>query len=250
MSSRRPPPIRRGETGGLLGPAAKRLAALAPLSPEEIELILGLDGQVETHAPGDEVVAPDARAVHAALIVEGWACRQRVLPDGRRQIFGFLMPGDSLGLCRDAGPLALSSTIAVTRLTTMQAAELRTAAMEAPDGRAGLALALRGAERQDEARLLDHITRLGRQSAYERVAHLLLELHGRMTTAGLARGPSFSMPLTQEVLADALGLSIVHVNRVLQQLRRERLLEMRAGKATLLQPQLLAEIADFPAYRG
>ena len=250
MSSRGAPPIRRAEAAALLGPAAKRLAALAPLSPEETELLSGLDAQVETHPTGHEVVSPDMRSSHAMLIVEGWACRLRVLPDGRRQIFGFLIPGDSIGLCRDAGPLALASTVAVTRLAMVRATALRTAAIEAAERYPGLALALRRAEHQDEARLLDHITRLGRQSAYERVAHLLLELHGRMTTAGLARGSSFPMPLTQEVLADALGLSIVHVNRVLQQLRRERLLEMRAGKANLLQLELLAEIADFPAVRA
>jgi CRP-like cAMP-binding protein len=98
---------------------------------------------------------------------------------------------------------------------------------------------------EQEARLLDSLVRLGRQTAYERVAHLLLELHRRLSVVGLAYDQRFSMPLTQEVLSDALGLSVVHVNRILQQLRREHLIELRSGGAILRAPAQLAIIADF-----
>ncbi len=97
----------------------------------------------------------------------------------------------------------------------------------------------------DEASLLDHIVRLGRQTAYERMAHLLLELRWRLAEVGLGDERKFPLPLTQEVLADALGLSIVHVNRTLQQLRREGLLEMRAGFVELLKPDVLIATSDF-----
>jgi CRP-like cAMP-binding protein len=153
---------RRAQSIRLLEPAVQRLNSLAPLSGKEMELVYALDGHVDSHAAGRELVVADAAAVRAMIIVDGWACRRRVLPDGRRQIFSFLLPGDAIGLCREAGPLALSPAMALTRLTTVQAGPLRAAAIDAPDRWPGLALALRRAEQLDEARLLDHITRLGR----------------------------------------------------------------------------------------
>jgi CRP-like cAMP-binding protein len=86
--------------------------------------------------------------------------------------------------------------------------------------------------------------RLGRQTAYERMAHLLLELHARLTEIGEARGDSFNLPVKQEVLADALGLSLVHVNRTLQQMRRDRLVDMRGAQMTFLDRGALEAAAD------
>jgi CRP-like cAMP-binding protein len=77
--------------------------------------------------------------------------------------------------------------------------------------------------------LRDQVVRLGRRSAYERTVHLVLELHERLNAVGLAAGQCFALPLTQDVLADALGLSVVHVNRVLAQARRDGLFELRGG---------------------
>jgi CRP-like cAMP-binding protein len=96
-----------------------------------------------------------------------------------------------------------------------------------------------------EAWLLNQLMRCGRQSAYERVAHLVMEIHHRLSFVGLANGKSFAMPLTQEVLADALGLSIVHLNRTLQQLRREGMIAFKSGVMHLLKPEELKELGDF-----
>jgi CRP-like cAMP-binding protein len=89
--------------------------------------------------------------------------------------------------------------------------------------------------------------RLGRQTALERTAHLFLELRQRLAAVGLADGARFPLPLTQEVLADTLGLSIVHMNRTLQQLRREGLVEVKSGWARLLDPAALAARCAFAA---
>jgi CRP-like cAMP-binding protein len=91
------------------------------------------------------------------------------------------------------------------------------------------------------------MVRLGQQTAYERVAHFLLELQRRLQIAGLGDSQRFPLPLTQEMLADSLGLSIVHVNRTLQHLRREKLIELRSGVAILLEPQTLSGICDYDA---
>jgi CRP-like cAMP-binding protein len=79
------------------------------------------------------------------------------------------------------------------------------------------------------------------------MAHFFLELQRRLEVTGLGDSQRFPLPLTQEILADALGLSIVHVNRTLQHLRREQLIELRSGVAILLQPAALAQIADYRA---
>jgi CRP-like cAMP-binding protein len=224
-------------------PVVRRLSAYATLSEADETLMLGLTERMERFNPGAEVMREGDRTGRARFLLSGWACRQRVLPDGRRQIFGFLLPGDGLGFCGPHATPALSSILAITALETADGERVRAVALNEPHG--GLAKALNLAASLEEARLLDSLVRLGRQTAYERVAHLLLELYHRLSVVGLGFEQRFTMPLTQEVLADALGLSVVHVNRTLQQLRREGLIELRAGGAILLAPEQLTIIADF-----
>ncbi len=111
--------------------------------------------------------------------------------------------------------------------------------------RPGLADAFLRLEHAEQVGVVDQIVRLGRQTAYERFLRLMLEFHDRLEAVGQVREATFSAPLTQEVLADALGLSVVHVNRVLQQIRREHLLVMRRGAVTLLEPELMREKSDW-----
>jgi CRP-like cAMP-binding protein len=220
----------------------RRLERLGPLSPAAVELVQGL-GPAETHPAGVELQR-EAGAAHPRAVASGWACRQRVLSDGRRQIFGFLLPGDLTGVWSGGG-LAGCSTLALTPMQTLDASRLREVLAGDHAAFAGLRVALQAAAAQEEAALLDHIVRLGRQTALERVAHQLLELHGRLGAVGLADETSFALPLTQEVMSDALGLSFVHMNRILQQLRRERLIDLKGGAVTLLQPELLISLSDY-----
>ena len=218
-----------------------KLRGLAALSAADVLLVRGLSALREQHAVGAEVCAEGA-ALRPRVILSGWAARMRLLPDGRRQIFSLLVPGDGLGLCPRPQPLGLSACVALTRLETADAAMLRDAA---DDPASGLGLACARAACLEEAQVLDHVMRLGRQTALERTAHLFLELRWRLAAVGLAAESRFPLPLTQEVLADALGLSIVHVNRTLQQLRREGLIEMKSGWVELLDREGLSELADF-----
>jgi CRP-like cAMP-binding protein len=220
----------------------RRLRALGALSESEQELLRSLGDRRERFAAGEELATEGGLPGRPRFILSGWACRQRVLSDGRRQIFSFLLPGDGFALAR---PLAPELTTIVA-LTPVETADAEPALEAAQGGRAsGLARALAAAERTEHSLLLDHMVRLGRQTAYERVAHFLLELQQRLETAGLGDSQRFPLPLTQEILADALGLSIVHVNRTLQQLRRERLIELRSSVAILLDRDQLAQIADY-----
>jgi CRP-like cAMP-binding protein len=225
-----------------IDPILRRLKSLANLSEAEMESIRTLGDRRERHAQGEQLVAEGANGIRPRFVVSGWACRQRLMPDGRRQIFSFLLPGDGFGFTYRP---ALSSIVALTALETVDATMVHEAARRgaAP----GIARATAAAELLEDALLLDHAVRLGRLTAFERVAHFLLEMQQRLEIIGLGDRQRFPLPLTQEILADALGLSIVHVNRTLQQLRRSGLIELRSGVAILLQPDAMAKLCDYRA---
>lgn len=155
-----------------------------------------------------------------------------------RQFVSFLLPGDLIGLCRHDRPLAVSTVQTLTDVKIAAAPE-----GEFPDLDQAYA-----ASNALEAYLLAQITRLGRLNALDRICDMMLELHERLTLAGLAQGDSFEVPLTQEMLADALGLTPVHSNRMLQQARRDGDLEWRGDRVTLRNPAALARrIGHVPA---
>lgn len=172
-------------------------------------------------------------------IVSGWACEVRVLSDSRRQIFSFLLPGDVI-LSRPARQQHICAQVAITKLDCADVAE----ALEnlAEHERPAIWNAMAAAQGINQDRKYDHMVRLGQYSAPRRVADLLLELHDRLAAIGLVASERFRLPLTQEHLADALGLSIVHVNRTLRELRAQRLLDVRFGCVTILEPDRLAEL--------
>jgi CRP-like cAMP-binding protein len=227
----------------LTEPVVTRLKLNAPLSERDIGLVRGLGQTAETHWTGGEILSEGQVVRRPLYIVSGWACLRRDLPDGRRQIFGFVLPGDSVGVGVARRSIALTSTVALTTVKTIDATTVHEAA-GLPEHR-GLASALQAAAVLESALLLDHIVRLGRLTAVARVAHLLLELRHRLACVGLASAHRMPLPMTQETLAECVGLSSVHLNRSLQQLRRENLIELKSGSVNLLQPDVLAAISDF-----
>lgn len=225
-----------------IDPVIRRLRSVATLTEADLEVVRALAERRERHAPGEQLVGEGGTAARPRFVVSGWACRQRLMPDGRRQIFSLLLPGDGFGF----GPRPpLAPVVALTALETIDAGAVQDTMRRgaAP----GLARAIAAAELVEDALLLDHAVRLGRLTAFERVAHFLLELQHRLEIIGLGDRQRFPLPLTQEILADALGLSIVHVNRTLQQLRRAELIELRSGVAILLQRDALAKLCDYRA---
>jgi CRP-like cAMP-binding protein len=225
----------------------RRLSQYADLASDEIELLRSLSETPERLPAGAELISEGERLENPRLLLAGWACRQRYLSDGRRQIFDFILPGDIYGLCLRPQAVALCSGLTLTRATISNAAALGEAVLSHPDSYPGLTSAGLMSASTDEAYLLNQMVRIGRQTAYERVAHLILELHHRLRIVGLANETYMPLPLTQEIIADALGLSIVHLNRTLQQLRRDGIVEVKGGAARLLDPGRLRGIADFRA---
>lgn len=220
------------------------LSQLVDLTEDECNEVRSLSRLAQTYNVGASIRSMADGEPRIGLILSGWACELRILVDGRRQIFSFLMPGDTVLL--DCGSTFDSrSIIGLTRVDIIDI----NSAIKVGERRGGAGLAALAAAhaRRNERRRLDQITRLGQLSAYERVVHLLLELRARLAAVGLVDGYSFRLPLTQENFADALGLSIVHVNRTLQHLRREGLIELKSGGVALLKPRALFNIAGLSA---
>ncbi len=234
--------VRRFRAAGLHADDATGIAALRESC-----------ASAEEHPAGIELMQEGRRA-RPMILLEGWAARVWHLPDGRRQILYFLLPGDVAGFAFIPSPPEFTTLVALTpvRIAACQALQeallFRQDLAKSDPGRrdlGGVAAAVHAAARGMEELLIDQVVRLGRRTAYERMCHLLLELHARLDAVGRVRNAAFAMPLTQETLADATGLSIVHVNRTLQQLRRDGLLELKNGEARLMQLELMAAIADY-----
>ena len=225
----------------------RRLSQYADLASDETELLRSLSERPERLAAGTELIRQGERLENPRLLLAGWACRQRYMSDGRRQIFDFILPGDLYGLCLRPQAVALCHAVTLTRATISDATALGDAVIGHSDAYSGLATAALMSASMDEAYLLNQMVRIGRQTAYERVAHLIVELHHRLSIVGLASDNQMPLPLTQEIIADALGLSIVHLNRTLQQLRRDGIVEVRGGAARIIDGSRLRNISDFDA---
>ncbi|MBT2132877.1 Crp/Fnr family transcriptional regulator [Croceibacterium sp. LX-88] len=182
--------------------------------------------------PGRELVKEGQKIAKAMLVVSGLAARYRLLADGRRQLISFVLPGDLFGICHHPEPLAVSGLMSLTSLGICAA--------PSADISETLQHAYRVSNALEEAYLLAQITRLGRMSARERLLDLVLEIEERLALAGLAQNGRFQLPVTQETLSDALGLTPVHLNRTIQVVRREDDLQWRAGWITIKDPALLA----------
>jgi CRP-like cAMP-binding protein len=217
--------------------AIARLASLAPLSDEEMTALRDAERTRHRFAALREIVTEGAPVRDPSIVLSGWACRVRQFPDGRRQILGVLLPGDLIGMCRQSDPLAVTTIFALTEVVLCPAPEAEPGSPLAEAFALSVAL--------EEAYLFRQIARLGRLSAYERIADWLLEIRDRLAAAGSRERDRLPMPLTQEVLADTLGLTSVHVNRTLQTLRREGLIEWRGGVVQLLEPARLAALLDY-----
>jgi CRP-like cAMP-binding protein len=198
-------------------------------------------GALKRIEPGAQLrCEPGARAKQV-VIASGWASQMQTLPDGRRQIFGLLLPGDSFLVDERAERMG-RAFVALTRLTVM---EKLSPALTDVDGWERQQQAIREDALRTERRLMDHMVRIGRLNARERLLHLFLELHERLDAVGLVKDGAFQMPLTQEALADTLGLSAVHINRTLRELNRAGHIRLKGRWVTLRDREKLAAITFY-----
>ena len=190
---------------------------------------------------GDVLINTGENSSTVYLLESGWVARTRLIDDGRRQIIVVFLPGDLMGiksmlLERQPDTIECLSDAYVRVIDHKRLLEL-----VARDHGASLRTMFQLAE--DERRLHNWVAALGRGSADERIAPLLLDLHGRLHQAGLANGDGFYMPMTQQEIADHLGLTLVHVNRVLRRLREAGIVTVQRGVVTVNEMARLSRLA-------
>ena len=199
----------------------RKLATLVSLSKKEQSFLEALENGARTFGAGTELTRDGEPYWSVFVLLEGWGYRAITLSTGRRQILSFVLPGDFVGFFSTARRTAVTT---VTLQTSARVAQFpKSDLLSLYESHPRLASALSW----HYMILAEQVVRLGRRNAYQRTAHLLLELWQRLRIVGVINGDSFPFPFSQEDLADALGLSVVHTNRVLNQLRREGLLEFR-----------------------
>ncbi len=199
----------------------------------------------ETYGAREDIIRDGQKLENCHLVLSGLAMRYKILPDGERQIMAFLIPGD---LC-DAEIFILSEMdhgVAALTQTTCAIIPARTMKDMLREVSC-LGEALWWGTMTDLAVLRERIIDHGRRGARERLAHLLYEMLVRFRLVGKADQNSFAFPVTQEELADATGMTPVHVNRKLQQLREDGLIELKNKTMTVLDPQGLKLLAQFDA---
>lgn len=212
-------------------PAIHRLERLSPLDAAAVAALKLATSMARKLSAHREIVAEGREIGSPVLLLEGCAARTRTFVDGSRQILSFVLPGEFIGLCEQEHPRSLSTVIACTPCLLCDAP--RRGASTALDRAYAVSRAL------DEGYLLAQIGRIGRLDAHDRLLDLLLELMERLELAGLAEWGRFMLPLTQEQIADGLGLTSVHVNRMIQQARREGQIEMQAKTVLIRDPHSL-----------
>jgi CRP-like cAMP-binding protein len=217
---------------------------------EPLQNLLRSEGSSRLYSAGTEIVGIGDSYDASYLVLRGWAFCARVLPDGRRQIIDFMLPGDFACVEVVLHDVAAHSFQAVTDVEALRFSPERTHLIFTADPDLRRMVNLNIA--RQASILAERLMTIGRRSAYERTIHLFLELWTRLKRIGEADESGFRMPLTQELLADTLGLSTIHVNRTLQRLRKDGLFEVHSGtlsRVRVLNVRAATRIANFdPGY--
>jgi CRP-like cAMP-binding protein len=224
-------------------PLAGKLEQHLALNPEEIEFIRDLHQVRRKIARHREIIVAGRRYEHLFILCSGVVSRYKVLTDGKRQVLNLGLPGDLIGFPSCLFEVAVNSVASLTdvELSPVPFDSLFSLFTRFPR----LGTALFWAAACEAAIYGEHLVNLGRRSAYERLAHLLLELLVRLRSVGLADKLSYAMPLTQELMADVLGLSEPHINRMIRCLREEGLATIEDQRVVIHDLGSLSSLAGF-----
>jgi CRP-like cAMP-binding protein len=227
-------------------PWAMKMEQFTRFSDEERRKLDALAShRIKTFELGEDILAEGDHSPDCHVILSGLACRYKVLPGGERQIMAFLIPGD---LCDAEIFILKEMDHSVTAMTPTKLALVSGETMKEMLRSPGrLAEALWWGTLTDLGVLRERIVDHGRRDAYQRIAHLLYELLVRYRMVGAASENAFEFVITQTDLADATGITPVHVNRVLQRLREEKLITLSGKLLTVLDPPRLKQLAGFNA---
>lgn len=220
-----------------------KLSNFIRLSPGEKKCLADLQLKSEKVAAGTDLTFEGQTERRVYLLQSGWAYSYKLLPDGGRQVLTVSVPGDFLGL-RDILLRASDHAFATATdsvVSPISVASILQVFKECPR----MGEAILWAISRDEAILAEHLVGLGRRSAIERTAHFFLELKDRLALAGISSAIGFACPLNQYLLSDAVGLTAIHLNRVLGQLRKRRLMTLKEHRVLIHDVRGLVRIAGY-----
>jgi CRP-like cAMP-binding protein len=232
----------------MLSLVAHRLSRYVELSDQERRWLADLTQRnIRTGQPRRDIVREGEQPSGIKVILDGWAIRHKMLPDGRRQIIAFMLPGDMVA---NGSTLLAAIDHSVGAATPITYADVPREELDALCKRSSaIARALRIDAIVVTAIQREWTVNLGQRTARERLAHMMCEIFMRLDAVGLAEGNRCEMPLTQSDLGEASGMTSVHVNRTLQELRHDGLIGLTHRILTIPDFAALADVAMFnPAY--
>ena len=224
-------------------PLVARLSRLMKIEAEDfkrLEKILGDERRVKKR---DDLIVIGSEYRNLCFVKDGSAIRYKLLRNGKRQILNVILPGDVIGFPVSFFDRSIYSVVAVTELT-LNVCSLDSYVQLCYE-RAQFGLVLSWLAAQEAAIYAEHVVDIGRRTPVERLAHFLLETHARLRSVSRAEERSFELAFSQEVMADALGLSVPHLNRTMQRLRGEGLITTRFSLVELTDIDGLQTIAHY-----
>jgi CRP-like cAMP-binding protein len=226
----------------------RRLDSFRDFSPPELDFVQDFKMGELLADPGTSIVTEGERHPQLYTVLSGWGFRYKILEDGRRQILNYVLPGDLVGL---QGNIMLEMQHSVEALTRMTLCVFeRERLMTLYQNHPSLAYDITWLAAREESMLDEHLLSIGRRSAMERAAYLLIFLYSRGASTGsispFQNGPqNGSLPLTQQHVADTLGLSLVHTNKTLRKLAAQGLIRWLDRGCEVLDPSGLHQVAEW-----
>lgn len=221
----------------------RKFDGLVDMSESELQQLKQVQSTSSSFPSGKDVVETGEPVDTTLILLDGWAFRYKVIENGKRQIVSFLLPGDFINLYAALFEESGSSIRTLTECKFATANPDKILDIFKTEPR--LAALLCWSAGEHDAILAEQIIRIGRRTAFERIAHLIMELLIRLQHIEEGQNDSFEFPLTQEIIGDTLGLSVVHVNRTIKKLREEELIEQQNGFIIVKDPRRLAKVAQF-----
>ena len=221
----------------------RAVECLREFTAKELEFVSQFKSGELNVAAGTNVLLQSTNSAHLYTILSGWAFRYKMLPDGRRQILNYTMPSDFIGLQGSVNDEMQHSVEALTDvlLCVFPREKLWSLFTDYP----ALAFDVTWLAAREEQILDENLLSVGRRTAMERLAYLLLTIFDRAAEIGLTKGNSIQFPFTQQHVADTLGLSLVHTNKTLQRLAATKTMRWKDRKFEVIDREALTKIANY-----
>jgi len=221
----------------------RQFECLREFTAKELEFVSNFKSGELNVAAGTSLLLQSTNSAHLYTVLSGWAFRYKTLPDGRRQILNYAMPSELIGLQGSINDEMQHSVEALTDV--MLCVFPREKLWDLYTNYPTLAFDVTWIAAREEQILDEGLTSVGRRTAMERLAYLLLTLFQRAEEVKLTKGNSIQFPFTQQHVADTLGLSLVHTNKTLQRLNATKAMRWKGRRFEILDREALAKLASY-----